>query len=193
MKSKHIDYSGQTIGKLKVLERAEDKINCDGHPVIRWKCQCECGLIVYRYSAHLKRGRCRCINCKALEEHQKYGYKDIRAHHWYNIKKNANNRNIEFDITMEYVWEIFKNQNEKCALSGIPIKFALSKKDHIKGETTASLDRINSDKGYVKGNVQWVHKWVNLMKNDFTILEFVDYCQKVVNYQKEKYEVKTTI
>jgi hypothetical protein len=29
------------------------------------------------------------------------------------------------------------------------------------------MDRIDSNKGYVEGNVQWVYKYVNLMKRDF--------------------------
>lgn len=84
-----IDYSGKKIGKLTVIERAENLINTYGLPVIQWKCICECGEIVYRKSCHIKRGRCKCKNCKALEDASRYGYNDIRQHHWYNIIKHA--------------------------------------------------------------------------------------------------------
>lgn len=184
MKTRYKDYTGQVIGKLTVLERAEDKTNNQGHPVIRWKCKCECERIVFRYSCHLKRGSCRCNTCKAIEEHRKYGYEDIRTHHWYNIQKNAKKRNIKFDLTMEYVWDIFKKQKEICALSGIPLIFAKTKDEHATGGTSASLDRIDSSKGYIEGNVQWVHKWVNLIKNDFTTEEFLGYCNKIVKFNE---------
>jgi len=186
------DFTGQKVGRLTVIERAPDKFNPNGSPVIVWKCQCECGLIVLRRSSHLRRGRCTCSTCKALAEHKKYGFKDIRAHHWYNIQKQAAKRNIEFDITMSYAWGIFKSQNSKCALSGIPIWFAKTKKEHAAGGTTASLDRIDSKKGYLEGNVQWVHKWINRMKNKFTTEEFYNYCKKIVEYQEGKTDENKT-
>jgi hypothetical protein len=51
------------------------------------------------------------------------------------------------------------------------------------GETTASLDRINSKKGYTKDNVQWVHKWINFMKQDLDEEEFITFCEAIVNYK----------
>ena len=44
----------------------------------------------------------------------------------------------------------------------IEIKF---KKRHNDSKT-ASLDRIDSSKGYTEDNIQWVHKDVNQMKMD---------------------------
>jgi hypothetical protein len=53
-------------------------------------------------------------------------------------------------------------------------------------ETTASLDRIDSSKGYIEGNLQWVHKDVNIMKMDLSQVEFIDYCVKVALYSGDK-------
>ena len=44
---------------------------------------------------------------------------------------------------------------------------------------TASLDRIDSTKGYSKDNIQWVHKDINCMKMDFSQQYFIDLCVKV--------------
>lgn len=129
---------------------------------------------------HLKRGSCRCRKCKALEDARKFGHGEIRQHHWYCIKKGAEKRKIEFSVSIDYAWNLFLSQNRRCTLSGLPLLFARTRKSHAVGETTASLDRIDSTKGYVEGNVQWVHKWINLMKNDFTTEEFVHYCKLVV-------------
>ena len=46
---------------------------------------------------------------------------------------------------------------------------------------TASLDRIDSNKGYTKDNVQFVHKDINWMKQDFEQNKFIEYCKKVAN------------
>ena len=45
---------------------------------------------------------------------------------------------------------------------------------------TASLDRIDSSKGYIEGNVQWVHKRVNLMKGNMSTENFIEWCNLVV-------------
>jgi len=79
---------------------------------------------------------------------------------------------------------LFIKQNKKCALTGLDIKFGV-RNDKITGtyeETTASLDRIDSSKGYVKGNIQWVHKDINIMKNDFNVDKFKKLCKMVISY-----------
>ena len=47
-----------------------------------------------------------------------------------------------------------------------------------------SLDRIDSKKGYVKGNVQWVHKTVNRLKMDLSEEELMYWCNLIVRSAK---------
>lgn len=54
------------------------------------------------------------------------GHEDIHGKYWNNIKRGAKNRKHPFDITIEYAWTLFVNQNRKCALSGVDIQFAVS-------------------------------------------------------------------
>ena len=42
---------------------------------------------------------------------------------------------------------------------------------------TASLDRIDSSLGYVKNNVQWVHKDINKMKQELNENYFKNLCK----------------
>jgi len=44
---------------------------------------------------------------------------------------------------------------------------------------TASLDRIDSSKGYVLDNVQWVHKRVNFLKRDYSEKELLFWCNAI--------------
>jgi hypothetical protein len=78
-------------------------------------------------------------------------------------------------LTIEQAWELYQKQEGKCALSGLPIFFPATNK----GEFTASLDRIDSSKGYIEGNVQWVHKDINIMKNKFPQDYFIKICKLV--------------
>jgi hypothetical protein len=176
-----IDLIGKKFGKLLVIERAPNKKlqTC-------WKCKCECGKEKIVEADHLRSGRtqsCGCAQYQYGENHRSWkGYKDIPQSHFRRIKDNANNRNIPFEIKIKDVWELFIKQNKKCVLSGLPLDFTCGGRE-LKHLGTASLDRIDSTKGYVKGNVQWIHKDVNWMKQDYSNDYFLSMCQKICDFQ----------
>lgn len=104
------------------------------------------------------------------------GHGQISAKYFTTVRSNAKKRKIPFEITIRYVWDLYLWQNKKCALSGVDIDFAIMPTDR-KIKQTASLDRIDSSRGYVEGNVQWVHKIVNVMKWKLSQEEFIAWCQ----------------
>jgi hypothetical protein len=69
---------------------------------------------------------------------------------------------------------LFERSNNRSALSG----------RYIEIDKTASLDRIDSSKGYITGNLQWLHKDINWMKNSFSQEDFIKLCRDVTRYQK---------
>lgn len=110
------------------------------------------------------------------EKHNKWnGYGEISGRFWNCLEcrsiKSRRNKIVELNIKIEYAWDLFIKQNRKCIFSGIELVFGKNNKD-----TTASLDRIDSSKGYIEGNVQWVHKIVNKMKNVLPDEEFIEWC-----------------
>lgn len=105
------------------------------------------------------------------------GYGDISGDHWRRIQKGASSRNLELKITIEDAWNIYLQQNGKCAISGIDIvlrgqEIGMSSKE-VHKKTTASLDRIDSSKGYTINNIQWIHKDINQMKSDRDMKTFL--------------------
>lgn len=118
-------------------------------------------------------------------------YEDISSSYWSSLKYMAADRKLEFSITREYVWELFIKQNKRCALSGEEITLIPFNQYGIrkKKDQTASLDRINSKLGYIEGNVQWVHKAVNMMKWNLEESEFYKWSKKVFHNLKERYEI----
>lgn len=94
-------------------------------------------------------------------------YEDIPKNFWGNVITNAKLRDLEFNITPEYAWNLLKSQNFKCFLTGLDINIS------SKYEITASIDRINSCKGYIEGNIQWTHKQVNICKQTLNNEEFI--------------------
>lgn len=107
------------------------------------------------------------------------GFEEISGSYWGHIKSGAKSRNLEFNITIKYVWDLWKSQNGRCILTNLPIHLPKSKQD--KYRHTASLDRIDSNKGYIKGNVQWVHKDINSLKSNLPQKKFIELCSFVTN------------
>lgn len=52
------------------------------------------------------------------------------------------------------------------------------------GNCTASFDRIDSSEGYTQGNVQWVHTMVNMCKNKYPQVDFIQMCKAVADKVK---------
>lgn len=115
-------------------------------------------------------------------------YEEIPGPFWQSVVNGAKRRKIEFNLTIEDAWDLFIRQDRKCALSGIKIKFERyafvreSGKSRWNQNQTASLDRIDSTLGYIKGNVQWVHKDINLMKSDLNQEQFIKYCRLIASH-----------
>ena len=140
-------------------------------PII-WTCQCDCGTIVQVRSGHLKIGKTR--SCGCLRKIARWtGFEDISGDYFRSLRNGAESRNIEFTITIEEIWNQFIKQNKTCAYTQLPIHFRTGRKNRSQ---TASLDRINSMKGYIIGNIQWVHKDINRMKQNFTEKRFLELC-----------------
>ena len=180
-----IDLTNKKFNKLTVIK--EHSTTRNGH--IRWVCVCECGNPCNILGTHLKQGTiksCGCLvkNNKGLKHHQWKGIGEISGDFWKShIVRSASGQkgkrsSIELTITKEYIWDLFLKQNRRCALTNIELQFPKITKDK---SYTASLDRIDSSKGYIEGNVQWVHKDINIMKNKFNQKYFIDMCKLIAN------------
>jgi len=160
-------------------------------------CQCECGTRKIIQKGCVISGNTKSCGCWKLKVSSEQGknstlikkmianteYRLIIHDYWYHYKINAIDRNIEFDVTKDYLEKVFLKQNGKCALSGINITLPKTATENRKYLHTSSLDRIDSSKGYIEGNVQWVHKRLNSMKNSDSLEEFLNWCRIFVNYQ----------
>lgn len=101
------------------------------------------------------------------------------------LRHKAKSRNISFELSEEYLWDLFCFQKGRCALSNVPIELTtkINKQRNLdRTILTASLDRIDSSLPYIEGNVQWVHKTVNIMKQSLSDSEFIDWCVKIANH-----------
>lgn len=148
-----------------------------------YKCRCDCGkeqLIVPITLLDNKHNK-QCLKCAQKENKQifmkengKVG--ELNLTRYTHFKTSALKRGYEFNVSIEYLWNLFISQNRKCAITG----------DDIPDFRLASLDRIDSNKGYIEGNVQWVTKQANLSKHIMSMNELYEFCRKVLNHANQQ-------
>lgn len=152
---------GTKIGLWTVKHRVDNGNNDE----IRYECECECGTV--KTVAHCMFIRGASTNCGC--DRNFTGYKDLSGKKVCAIKNSAKERNLDFNITKEQIWEIYERQDRKCAYTGLPVTF--DRYDEL--NSTASVDRIDNDIGYVPENIQIVHKGINMLRNGTTHEAFI--------------------
>lgn len=172
---------GQRFGKLVVIEKQGREKSDNGEA--KWICKCDCGNTYVTGSNRLRRGATKSCGCFKIEKLTPNRYQDLSHAYWSRIVRGAQIRGLSLEIIPKDAWDKFVEQGKKCALSGVEL--VLSNPYSGKNQT-ASFDRIDSSKGYEKSNIQWIHKDLNNMKNNFTDAEFILWCEKVSNYVKLK-------
>jgi hypothetical protein len=183
---------GNRYGRLEVIKYLKN----DNSQKAMWECWCDCGGKAVARTSDLTSGKiksCGCFHSETCRENVKkshlkyprsYGFSGIgNISGWYlsSIKNRAFNKGLECSVTKEYLWDLYIKQNRKCNLTGLDIEFKKKKSPQ-----TASLDRIDSSKGYTENNVQWVHKDINIIKQDYSLSEFLNYCKLVIDYENKK-------
>ncbi len=190
-----IDLVGRRYGKLLVVRRGQSR-GAQNKP--HWLCRCICGVEKEISGAHLRQGTIQSCGCaKHGSENPAWsGCGEITGSFWARAENSARHRHqyrrrgnirqkvwklqtIPFDISIDFAWNLFLKQNRKCALSGVSLSFGSGSSTQAQSKGTASLDRIDSSVGYIGGNVQWVHKDINRMKNTFSQEHFREMCRQV--------------
>jgi len=181
---------GKKFGRLTIIKLLD--VRKGGSRV--WECICDCGNTKNVKTNKLKNSHTQSCGCfqkecakksiinnslyikdNNLRGHRWNGVGDLSGTYFDSIRLGAKSRNLEFNISKDYLWNLFLKQKRKCILSGIDLVMPVSKK--IKGN--ASVDRIDSSIGYIDGNIQWIHKDINKMKMAIPQNRFVDLCKLI--------------
>ena len=177
---KKYDLTGMKFGKWNVLSFYGMSESRDS----LYLCKCDCGTEKPVKGYYLKNGYSeQCVACG--HESQKIKGRKVPHAFWNSLQNNAQKRKIELKLEIDAVALLLETQNYCCAISGMPIQFAKTETQHLNGETTASIDRIDSNGIYEPSNIQLVHKTVNFMKHTLRDEEFVEICKCVVDHHRE--------
>lgn len=162
---------GQTFGASTVIKRMP---NDPAMPHTQWLCRCSCGTERTIPATNLKQSSSLgCLRCAQANRSAVHPINVAFSH----VKCSALKRKLSFNVTKEQAYEVMQRQNFKCALTGIEL--TLNCKDRYFAGCNASLDRIDSNRGYELDNIQWVYKPINNMKWKLPQNEFIRLCRLV--------------
>lgn len=131
---------------------------------------------------------------KCYGNHPKTTKRIIENRSVYKISKHSNNRTDEFTPFRTHLRRAKRRDKEcnislqdlkeawtgRCVLTGLPIVLP-DERGISDPRKTASLDRIDSSKGYVKGNIQWVSIIINNAKNTLSNEEVKEWLNEITN------------
>lgn len=87
------------------------------------------------------------------------------------IKPRAKHFQMDYDLDLDFLIKLYNEQDGKCAYTKFPMQRI------GRSNMSISVDRIDSDKGYVKGNVVLCLTCINLMKHKCSTNDFVRFCR----------------
>lgn len=90
-------------------------------------------------------------------------------------------RRPDSTITLDDLLEQWDKQNGICTYTGIELLHPIYAKDKPM-MYKASLDRIDSNKGYVKGNIQFISASANYAKASMTHEEMIAFCKIIKDF-----------
>jgi hypothetical protein len=88
-----------------------------------WLCKCDCGTELMVCGAQLNPRNKRSVKscgCKRYDN-LKTGTENISGTYMSNLIANARRRKKEFNLSIEYLQQLWEKQGGKCAISGLPI------------------------------------------------------------------------
>lgn len=105
--------------------------------------------------------------------HTKSGYVD-------RFIERAKKHTKDTDLTRETVLDVF---GDTCSITNKPFEY-VNRFNSYHNPLAPSIDRIDSTKGYYKGNIQIVLSCINRMKNDSPNEEFLELWKALTNVQQ---------
>lgn len=111
-----------------------------------------------------------------------YGFRYILR----NIKRRFKDTNID----LKYLKNLWDSQSGKCSYTGVQL-FLPTDRNKVNYFCRASLDRIDSSKGYIVGNVQYVALPINYLKNTMSDIEVKRFLKQISSYTSCFHEDET--
>ena len=115
--------------------------------------------------------------------HQNYiNYIKARMRDMHNRAKKKEHE-VSDELDVEFLLGIYQEQQGLCAISGLPLTWGYEGQEHANSGdrrgTNISIDRIDSSRGYVPGNVRLVCDRVNRIKSNMDDTDLYFWCCQI--------------
>ena len=110
-----------------------------------------------------------------------------------NAKKRSKEKGLVFEIDINYIKELYSKQSGKCYYSKLPLNIVKNQGSGLHDSFKMTLDRLDPEKGYVKGNVVWCAYCINSFKLNMSKDKIVEVCKAIINNFNEKEENKKDV
>lgn len=177
MSRPYIDITGQTFGRLIVIEHAGLK-----NHVSYWMCKCTCGNIIKVRYNNLTRGTTKSCGCLVMDTRIKHGKANFYTVYNSYINKAAK-RNLNFDLTESDFIEITQ---QPCYYCGTAPSNMVNKCKSVDTFIYNGIDRWDNTLGYIKSNCVPCCKTCNYAKNTMTADEYKTWLIKAYKYMENK-------
>ena len=189
------NLAGKTFGNITVV----DYNSYHKKKGAMWNCRCVCGKELVRSGHRLRTARvdysCGCISLyppkrpKLPQKPKMNPDEPIRNYVARRIMEKVTHRDKEFSLTKEMVKEMMDKPCEYCGefrsnVSQIPWNRRIKEPGRV--YRFNGIDRLDSSKGYVVGNVVPSCKHCNWGKNTSSPTEYIAHCARVVVFQLSK-------
>lgn len=127
-------------------------------------------------------------NFKNLTEIERFFWNKVKDY-----KHRSECKGIPFDLDYNFLLDLYNRQNGNCYYSKLPMKFKSDEGSKNRGAdyNTISLDRLDSNVGYIKDNVVWSLNCINMFKGQHSI-EDIKKVMKAIMLNESK-DVKVRI
>ena len=174
--AKKRELIGQRIDRVTVV----DFVGTDKHDKLLWKVRCDCGTEFEWVTSYLRRGqvagRMACGSCLRKMEDEEW----IWSYRIAEMRGNAKTRKLRWALSNERAQAIME---EACSYCGAPPAERSRKRQDKVGSTgkfrAGSIDRVDSNLGYVEGNCVPSCDLCNQMKSDLSVSGFIDLCKRI--------------
>lgn len=181
---KLIDLTGQKFNSVEVIELLPRTNSSHA----KYRCRCDCGKEFESFGTNLKRGLATSCGCSKKIPHNRI--EDRRKVVLNSLYSRMPRRHREtgsdeiFDLDKEFFYKLSESNCFYCG--GPPSNREKDTAIHIDGERLVipyqGIDRIDSNRGYLKSNVIPCCAKCNKAKNDMTYIEFSNWIKRVYDH-----------
>jgi hypothetical protein len=188
MVTNEVDMIGQKFGRLLVISRAPSR-----HKRAYWNCVCDCGKTCVANGKYMRQGKkhsCGCLRSElsrlrmpALIAGNVLPLGEAAFNLLYaTYRCSAEKRGFEFALTKEDFESLTQRDCFYCGMK----PSQLARPQMGGGYLYNGIDRNDNSQGYTLTNSVPCCKLCNWMKNQFDVVDFLNHCKMIVEFQSSK-------